>query len=130
MPRAINGTVKRKRHNRLRKECRGYVMGRKLHRMMMEARKRALQFAFRDRKVRKREFRRLWIARISAACRLNGTRYARFIEGLKALNVEMNRKMLSELAIHDPQAFTDLVEQATKAVPTEGKPAGSAATAS
>ena len=121
MPRAINGTVKRRRHKRLRNQCRGYVMGRKLHRMMMEQRRRALNFAFRDRKVRKREFRRLWVTRISAAARLHGLSYSRFIEGLKALGIELNRKMLSEMAIHDPEGFAALAKQAADKVGKAGK---------
>ena len=120
MPRAINGTVKRKRRRRLERYTRGYVMGRKLHRMMMEARKRALQFAFRDRKVRKREFRRLWITRISAACRTSGISYSRFMQGLKLLQIEMNRKMLAEIAIHDPDGFAQIVEEVKKTVDKAG----------
>ena len=68
------------------------------------------QYAFRDRKQKKREFRKLWITRINAACRENGISYSRFIEGLNKAGVEVNRKMLSEIAINDPKAFTELVE--------------------
>ena len=126
MPRAINGTTKRRRTKRLRNACRGYVMGRKLHRMMMETRRRALNFAFRDRKVRKREFRKLWIIRIRAAARLNGLSYSRFIEGIKALGIDLNRKMLSEMAIHDPEGFADLAKQAAAKVGPAGKAASAA----
>ncbi len=114
MPRTRGGYTKRRRRRRLEKQIRGYVMGRKLHRMAMETRKRALNFAFRDRRVRKREFRRLWITRISAAVRQRGLTYSRFISGLKRLEIDINRKMLSELAIHDPQAFDDLCGQVKK----------------
>jgi large subunit ribosomal protein L20 len=123
MPRAINGTVKRKRKKRLDKLTRGYVGGRKNHRMQMELRKRSLNFAFRDRKVRKREFRALWITRISAAARENGISYSRFMEGLKKLGVDINRKMLSEMAINAPEDFAALVKQAAEQTSPAGKSA-------
>lgn len=75
---------------------------------------RALNFAYRDRKQRKRDFRRWWIVRINAAARLNGLRYSEFIHGLKLAGVKLNRKMLAELAVNDPEAFTALTEQAKK----------------
>ena len=109
--RTKGGFVKRRRRRRLEKHMRGYVLGRKLHRMALECRKRALNFAFRDRKVRKREFRRLWITRISAAVKARGLNYSRFINGLKQLAIDLNRKMLSEMAIHDPAGFDALCDQ-------------------
>jgi large subunit ribosomal protein L20 len=75
----------------------------------------SLQYAFRDRRARKGEFRQLWIQRINAACRLNGTTYSRFISGLKAAEIDVDRKMLAELAVSEPAAFTALVEVAVKA---------------
>jgi large subunit ribosomal protein L20 len=97
------------------KEARGYRGGRsKLYRTAKEAIVRAGAFAYRDRKARKREFRALWITRLTAACRARGIAYSRFIFGLQAANVSLNRKMLSELAIHDPEAFDAAVEIAKK----------------
>jgi large subunit ribosomal protein L20 len=78
---------------------------------------RARRFAYRDRRARKRMFRRLWIVRINAACRMRGTRYSELIAGLQRANVEMNRKALAEIAIHDPDTFTKLVELAKKHLP-------------
>ncbi len=75
----------------------------------------SLQYAYRDRRARKGEFRQLWIQRINAACRLNGTTYSRFISGLKAAEIDVDRKMLAELAVSEPAAFTALVEVAVKA---------------
>jgi len=75
----------------------------------------SLQYAYRDRRARKGDFRQLWIQRINAACRLNGTTYSKFIAGLKAADIEVDRKVLSELAVSDPAAFTALVEAATAA---------------
>ena len=75
----------------------------------------SLQYAYRDRRARKGEFRKLWIQRINAACRQNGVSYSRFIAGLKAAGVEVDRKVLADLAVHEPAAFTALVETATKA---------------
>jgi large subunit ribosomal protein L20 len=75
----------------------------------------SLQYAYRDRRARKGEFRQLWIQRINAACRLNGTTYSRFISGLKAAEIDVDRKMLAELAVNEPAAFTALVEVAVKA---------------
>ena len=77
---------------------------------------KSLVYAYKGRKLRKRDFRRLWITRISAAAKLNGMNYSRFISGLKKANIDMNRKMLSEIAISDPKAFTELVEKAKAAL--------------
>jgi large subunit ribosomal protein L20 len=88
----------------------------RLYKTMNEARIRALAYAYRGRRLRKRDFRKLWITRISAACKLNGTSYSKFMNGLKKANVNVNRKMLSELAIADPKAFASLVETSNKAL--------------
>jgi len=97
--------------------ARGYYSGR--HRLFQNAKetvRKALQYAFRDRRVRKREFRKLWIARINAACRELGVSYSRFINGLKMAGVEVDRKMLAELAVHDEPAFQQLVSVAREAL--------------
>ncbi len=109
------GTVTRRRHKKWLKMAKGY-WGLKsvVFRRAKEAVIRALNFAYRDRKQRKRDFRRWWIVRINAAARLNGLRYSEFIHGLKLAGVKLNRKMLAELAVNDPEAFTALTEQAKK----------------
>ena len=96
--------------------ARGFFSGRRKHfRKAKEQLERSLVYAFRDRRQKKRDFRRLWITRISAACKLNGTNYSTFMNGLKKANIDLNRKMLSEIAISDPAAFASLVEKVTKA---------------
>jgi len=106
MPRATNNPASRRRHKRMLKQAKGARGGRsKLIRRARETTLRAGQFAYRDRKVRKRDFRRLWIMRINAAARLNGLSYSRFIAGLKLADVTLDRKVLADLAIHDPEAF-------------------------
>jgi large subunit ribosomal protein L20 len=117
MPRAAKGAARLRAKKRLRKNVSGYVMGRgKQYRVAMETLDRARVYAFRDRRVRKRDFRRLWIVRIGAACRQRGLAYSRFIQGLKAAQVELDRKMLADLALTDPGAFDKLVELARKKV--------------
>ncbi|MCK4660227.1 MAG: 50S ribosomal protein L20 [Phycisphaerae bacterium] len=111
MPRARAGAARHRKKVRLFRAAKGYRGGRsKLYRTAKEAVLRAGCFAYRDRRARKRDFRRLWITRLSAACRIRGVQYSRFIHGLKNARVILNRKMLSELAIHDPAAFDKLVE--------------------
>lgn len=111
MPRTTNSVARHARKKRLMKRARGMVLGRsKLLKTAKESVRRADAFAWRDRRQKKREFRRLWITRISAACRERGISYSRFIAGLVNAQVEVNRKMMSELAIHDPAAFDALVE--------------------
>ncbi|KGG80353.1 50S ribosomal protein L20 [Caloranaerobacter azorensis] len=103
----------RKRHKKILKLAKGYYGAKsKQFRPANEAVMRALRFAYIGRKLRKRDFRKLWISRINAAARLNGMSYSRFINGLKKANIEINRKMLSEMAIHDPEGFKKLVEVA------------------
>ena len=120
MARVKNGAVTKARHKKVLKQAKGYFGSK--HRLYKSAKEQLMhsgQYAFRDRKQKKREFRKLWITRINAACRENGISYSRFIEGLNKAGVEVNRKMLSEIAINDPKAFTELVSVAKKG--KEGK---------
>ncbi|MHC4994469.1 MAG: 50S ribosomal protein L20 [Planctomycetota bacterium] len=117
MPRARKGAARRQAKKRWFKAARGYRGSRSRQwQRVKQAVIRAGQFAYRDRRNKKREFRRLWITRISAAAKLRGTNYSQLIAGLKAANIELNRKMLSEIAIHDPAAFDAIVEQAQAAL--------------
>lgn len=118
MPKVQNAQATRKRRKKILKLARGYYGNKsRLFRYAKDAVWRAGQFAYRDRRKKKTEFRQLWIIRINAACRDQGISYSRFIAGLKAANIDMNRKMLSELAIHDPVAFKSIVDQAKAALP-------------
>ncbi len=115
--RTITGSTRNKKKNRLFKRAKGYRGGRgKLLRTVKETLIRAGVYAFRDRRVRKRDFRKLWIIRINAATRMRGLRYSLFINGLKKANIDLNRKMLSEMAIHDAAAFDQVVEKAKAAL--------------
>lgn len=110
MVRARKGAARRQAKRRLFKAVKGYRGGRKrLLRTVKVAILRSRQYAYRDRKVRKRDLRRLWILRINAACRQRGTRYGIFIHGLKQAGIELNRKILAHLAVIDPAAFDELV---------------------
>lgn len=110
MPRATYGAARARRKRRLRTATKGYRAARsKLTRTMMNAVTRAGQYAYRDRRSRKREFRALWITRITAACRARGISYSSFMSALRNLSIALDRKMLSELAIHDPEAFDKIV---------------------
>ena len=105
---AINA---RKKHKKVLKLAKGYYGAKsKLYRPANQAVMKSLQYAYVGRKLRKRDFRRLWITRINAAARINGMSYSTFINGLKKAGVEVNRKMLAEMGIHDPQGFAQLVE--------------------
>ena len=107
----------RKRHKKILKLAKGYRGGKsKLYRIANQAVMKSLSYAYVGRKLKKRDFRSLWITRISAACKMNDINYSRFMNGLKKANIEINRKMLSEIAISDPQAFAQLVETAKKAL--------------
>ncbi len=109
MPRVKRGTKTRRRHKKLLKLAKGNVGGRRRgYRQARETVEKGLVYAYRDRKVRKREFRSLWIVRINAAARLHGLSYSRFIEGLKKAGVDLDRKVLADLAVRDPGAFGDL----------------------
>ena len=111
MARVKNGAVTKARHKKVLKEAKGYFGSK--HRLYKTAKEQLMhsgQYAFRDRKQKKREFRKLWITRINAACRQNDIIYSRFIEGLTKAGVEVNRKMLSEIAINDPKMFSEFVK--------------------
>ena len=115
--RTRKGAARTKAKRRLFKKAKGYVGGRRrLLRTVKETLIRAGVYAYRDRRVRKRDFRRLWITRINAACRMRDMRYGEFIHGLKLAKIELDRKMLSELAIHDPAAFDVIVAEAKQAL--------------
>ena len=113
MARVKNGAVTKARHKKVLKQAKGYFGSK--HRLYKTAKEQLMhsgQYAYRDRKQKKREFRKLWITRINAACRQNDISYSRFIEGLTKAGVEINRKMLSEIAISNPEYFTELVKVA------------------
>ncbi len=115
MPRVKTGTTRRARHKKILKLAKGFYSGRRKHfRKAKEAVEHALVYAYRDRRQKKRDFRKLWIVRINAACRLNGTTYSRFMNGLKVAGIELDRKILADMAINDPAAFTSLVESIKK----------------
>ncbi|WP_321531635.1 50S ribosomal protein L20 [uncultured Desulfuromonas sp.] len=113
MPRVKRGFKARRRRNKVLKLAKGYRGARsKLFRSATEAVDRALNYAYRDRRVKKRDFRALWIARINAAARLNGLNYSRLVYGLKQAEIGLDRKVLAEIAVTDPAAFTAVVEKA------------------
>ena len=115
--RTTKGSARTRAKRRLRQKTKGYWGGRKnLLRTAKETLLRAGAYAYRDRRVRKREFRKLWIIRINAAVRQRGMRYGQFIHGLKCAGIELDRKMLSEMAIQDPQAFDAVIEQVKSAL--------------
>jgi large subunit ribosomal protein L20 len=116
MPRARKSTARRSKHKRVLREARGYFGTKSRHFQQAKvALMRAGRYAWRDRRRRRRDFRRLWITRITAACKMRGTRYSLFINGLKLAGILLNRKMLSQIAIDDPQTFDNLVNSAKKA---------------
>ncbi len=113
MPRVRRGVPAAKRRKRILKRAKGFFGGRsKLYSVALEAVEKADKYAYRDRRQRKREFRGLWIARINAAARQNGTSYSRLMAGLKAAGIEVDRKILAQLALEDPQSFAAIVERA------------------
>lgn len=113
MARIKRGVMTHKRHKKILDRAKGYWGGRhRLFKTANEAVAHALQYAYRDRRTRKREFRRLWIARINAASRLNGLSYNRFIEGLSKAGIILDRKILADMAVHDEAAFASLVQKA------------------
>lgn len=113
MTRVKGGTVSRKRHKKILKLTSGmYGTRSKLFRRANEAMLKSLWYAYRDRRTRKRDLRRLWIARINAAARQNGTTYSRLIHDMKGAGIRLNRKMLADLAVRDPKAFTEVVKTA------------------
>ncbi len=115
--RVKTGFVRRQRHKKLLKQARGFYSGRRKHfRKAKEQLERSLVYAYRDRRQKKRDIRRLWIVRINAACRQNGLSYSQFIHGMKKANIEMDRKILADLAMNEPSVFTELAESAKKAL--------------
>ena len=116
MARVKGAMMTRKRRNKTLKLAKGYWGSKSKHfKMAKQAVMKSLTYAYTGRKLKKRDFRSLWITRISAACKMNGMNYSTFMHGLKVAGIEINRKMLSELAISDPAAFTQLIEIAKKA---------------
>ncbi|MFA4946973.1 MAG: 50S ribosomal protein L20 [Candidatus Krumholzibacteriia bacterium] len=117
MPRTKHGVPSKSRKKKILKRAKGYFGSRhRLYRTAREAVNRALMYAYRDRRARKRDFRKLWVTRINAAARLNGMSYSRLIDGLKKSNIEINRKVLAELAINDAQGFAKLAEIAKESL--------------
>lgn len=113
MPRAKGGSKTRRRHKKIMKAAKGYVGGRgRLYRSARETVERALAFAYRDRRMKKRNFRGLWITRIGAAAKLSGLSYSQLIKGLKRAGVELDRKILAEIAVADMPAFGQLAQTA------------------
>ena len=124
MTRVRGGKVVMRSRKRLRRLTKGFRLSRRtLVRQSTVTLIRSRVFAFRDRRVRKRMFRRLWITRLSAACRMRGLRYGQFIYGLARANVQLDRKVLADIAVHDPDAFTQLVELARSQLPSVAKTA-------
>ena len=116
MARIKRAMAKRKRKKKFFKLTKGYFGAKsRQYRTVREASKRSGNYAFRDRKARKRDFRRLWITRINAAVREHGLSYSQFIKGLKVVSIDLDRKMLSDMAVNDPKAFAQVVEAVKKA---------------
>jgi large subunit ribosomal protein L20 len=113
MPRSSNLVASRRRRKKILDRAKGYWGARKnVYTVAKNAVEKALVYAYRDRKVKKREFRKLWIVRINAAARLNGTSYSRLVNAMKDKNMELNRKVLADLAVRDPKTFKAIVEKA------------------
>jgi large subunit ribosomal protein L20 len=109
--RVKTGVVRARRHRKLLKQARGFYSGRRKHfRKAKEQLERSLVYAYRDRRAKKRDFRRLWIIRINAATRLNGMNYSTFMHGLKLANIELDRKILADMAMNNPANFTKVAE--------------------
>jgi large subunit ribosomal protein L20 len=124
MPRVKRGTKRNDRRKKILKRASGYFLTKsKLYQAAQEAVERGLKFAYIGRRLKKRQYRSLWIVRIAAACRLNDTSYSQFISGLKKAGVELDRKILADIAVHDEAGFTKLVEQAKAAQPPKPKAA-------
>ncbi len=117
MPRVKRGVVARRRHKKILKQAKGYYGARsRVFRVAKQAVTKAAQYAYRDRRQRKRQFRALWITRINAASRANGLNYSRLIAGLKKADVLLDRRVLADLAVHDKAAFSKIVEMAKSAL--------------
>ncbi len=116
MPRTTNAVPRKSRHKKIIKAAKGYRGGRsKLYKTAKEAVDKALMYSYRDRKKRKGDFRRLWTVRINAAARLNGLSYSNFISGMNATGITLDRKVLADIAVSDPEAFTLISEKVKKA---------------
>ena len=117
MPRVKRGTTRTDKRRKILKRAKGFFGTRKnAYRMAMQAVDRALAYSYRDRRQKKRQFRRLWITRINAAARINGLSYSRFINGLKLAGCELDRKMLADLAVREPQGFAEVASMAKEAL--------------
>jgi len=117
MPRVKTGVVRRRRHKKILKLAKGFYSGRRKHfRKAKEQIERSLYYGFRDRKQKKREFRKLWIIRINAACRLNGMNYSTFMNGVHKAGIELDRKILADMAMNDAAAFSAVVEASKAAL--------------
>ncbi|MEA3352243.1 MAG: 50S ribosomal protein L20 [Campylobacterota bacterium] len=117
MPRVKTGTIRRARHKKILKMAKGFYSGRRKHfRKAKEQIEHSLVYAYRDRRQKKRDFRKLWIVRINAACRLNDMSYSRFMNGIKLAGIELDRKILADMAMNDASAFASLVESAKQAI--------------
>ena len=117
MARVKTGVIRRRRHKKVLKEARGFYSRRSKHfRKAKEQLERSLCYAYRDRRAKKRDFRRLWIVRINAACRLNDISYSQFIHGLKNAGIELDRKILADMAMNDAQAFANIAAKAKQAL--------------
>jgi large subunit ribosomal protein L20 len=115
--RVKTGVVRSRRHKRLLKQARGFYSGRRKHfRKAKEQLERSLVYAYRDRRQKKRDFRRLWIVRINAAARLNGLNYSTFMHGLKLANIELDRKILADMAMNAPESFTKVADASKAAL--------------
>ncbi len=117
MPRVKTGTIRRARHKKILKMAKGFYSGRRKHfRKAKEQVERSLVYAFRDRRQKKRDFRKLWIVRINAACRLNDISYSRFMNGLNKAGISLDRKILADMAMNDYTSFQTLVASAKAAL--------------
>jgi len=117
MPRVKRGVVAHRRHKKILKQAKGYYGARsRIFRVAKQAVTKAGQYAYRDRRQRKRQFRALWITRINAAARLHGLSYSRLINGLNIAEIDIDRKVLADIAVHDPEAFGAIAEQAKSAL--------------
>lgn len=114
MPRAKNNVAARKRRKKVLKAAKGYRLGKgRLYKTAKDQLEKGWQYAYRDRRAKKRTFRSLWITRINAACRLNGISYSVFMNKLKQANIALDRKVLADMAVHNPEGFSELVKQVT-----------------
>lgn len=124
MPRVKRGTMTHKRHKKVLESAKGYWGGkRNLFKTAHEQFMKSGNYAYRDRRNKKRSFRALWIARINAACRAEGIQYCRFMDGLRKADIQLDRKVLAEMAVRDPESFTQLVARATSALQSVGEQA-------